>query len=326
MATGFNPGSSQALAFLSQLLTSRNVDPRAAQAVFSVEGASGGIGDGGHAFGPGQFNNAGGVWTGRYAGMSPQQINSIAWSRQGLTELANRVASVAAGQHGAQAVQSIVRRFERPADPNGEVSRALAHYGKGYTNVSAPAGSYGSPAQGMSLTPLQGFSPNQSLMASLIAQQNAYLSGGDISTAPTLPQMMQQYNAQGGVPFFKAPEPVAVPKAGKGSLKILGNTAGENPAFLSALQNAVRGVGGTQIKLTSGYRDPAHNAAVGGVQGSLHLKGDAMDGYALIGGKWVPLGTALLPVAKKYGLRSGDVAGFFNGGRDPVHVDYGASL
>jgi uncharacterized protein YcbK (DUF882 family) len=94
--------------------------------------------------------------------------------------------------------------------------------------------------------------------------------------------------------------------------------------FLNALGQAVGSVGGSQVKITSGYRDPQHNAAVGGVNGSKHLTGDAMDGYALIGGKWVPLGTALLPVAKKYGLRSGDVAGFFNGGRDPVHVDFGA--
>ena len=34
---------------------------------------------------------------------------------------------------------------------------------------------------------------------------------------------------------------------------------------------------GRPIKITSSYRDPGHNAAVGGVQGSQHLTGHAVD-------------------------------------------------
>jgi hypothetical protein len=128
-ATNFAPGSQSAIAYLNQLLASRGVDVKAADSVFGREGASGGIGDGGHAFGPGQFNDAGGVWTGRYPGLSPQQKNAQAWSPSGLQELAQRVAAVAAGLHGSQAVQSIVTRFERPANPQGEIAGALSAYG-----------------------------------------------------------------------------------------------------------------------------------------------------------------------------------------------------
>jgi hypothetical protein len=350
MARNFAPGSASALNYLRQLLVAEHVNPDAAQAVFSVEGASGGIGDGGHAFGPGQFNNAGGVWTGRYGGMSPQQINQIAWSPTGLQELAQRVGKVAGGiKNPTKAVQRIVTQFERPADPRGEVAKALSRLGKPMSTFNAAWGTPGLGGKGKPLPPPPGLigDGKQALLGNLVAQQNAFLSGQDYN-GPSLAQQMQQFNlmqqAQGGSPFFSTPKgvgpvtypptsdgkgglgPLRLPGSGKSMVKFLGNTKGENSSFLNALSQAVSGIGGTQVKITSGFRDPQHNAAVGGVQHSLHMKGDALDGYALIGGKWVPLGTALLPVAKKYGLRSGDVAGFFNGGKDPVHVDYGASL
>lgn len=325
MAAGFAPGSQAALNYLNQLLVARHVDPRAAGAVFSVEGASGGIGDGGHAFGPGQFNNAGGVWTGRYAGMSPQQINQIAWSQQGLTELADRVSKVAGGLKGANAVRNIVQRFERPQDPAGEVSKALQRLG---LPVNA---AWGTPGQGKpqpgrppAAPGLAGFSP-QLMLSNLIQQQNAYLGGSDY-TGPNLAQQMQQFNllqqSKGGGQFFNGP--TAKPSAPyKGTVKFLGATGGEDPGFLNALGRAAQQVGGSQVRIISGYRSPEHNKAVGGAQNSLHTRGMAMDGEVLIGGKWVPLGTALKPYAGKYGLRSGDTPGFFNGKPDPNHVDFG---
>jgi hypothetical protein len=333
MAAGFRPGSRQALAYLQQRLLQAHVDPRAANAVFSVEGASGGIGDGGHAFGPGQFNNAGGVWTGRYAGMSPQQINQIAWSPAGLNELAQRVGRVAGGLKGRQAINAIVQRFERPADIPGEIAKATSRLGLplqgGVGGRAGVAGAYpsdsGSAAQG-----LTGADPavlqRQAMMSNLVAQQNAYLGGQDY-TGPSLTDQLQQFNlmqqAQGGGQFFQPPTTAMPPTPSPGTVKFLGATGGENPGFLNALGQAVKAAGGSQVKITSGYRDPQHNAAVGGVQGSLHTRGKAMDGYALIGGRWVPLGVALRGVAGKYGLRSGDQPGFFNGRPDPVHVDYG---
>lgn len=106
----------------------------------------------------------------------------------------------------------------------------------------------------------------------------------------------------------------------------LGDTAGEKARFLAELQAAAHAAGASRIRVTSGYRSPSHNAAVGGVAHSNHTTGNAMDGYALIRGQWIPLGVALKNVAGRYGLRSGDVPGFFNGHPDPVHVDDGANV
>ena len=108
----------------------QTIDPAAAFAVARQEGLSGAIGDGGHAFGPFQLNNAGGVLTGKFSGLTPQQINAWAWSPAGINYALTHIASVAGGQRGAQAVTSIVSRFERPANIPGETQRALAALGQ----------------------------------------------------------------------------------------------------------------------------------------------------------------------------------------------------
>lgn len=119
---------------LAQTLTAAlqnypQLDPRAVMAVASQEGMSGGIGDNGHAFGPFQLNNAGGVITGRFAGQTPQQINQWAWSPAGINYALGRIASVANGLHGQAAVSNIVSRFERPANIPREIAGASAAYG-----------------------------------------------------------------------------------------------------------------------------------------------------------------------------------------------------
>jgi len=97
--------------------------------------------------------------------------------------------------------------------------------------------------------------------------------------------------------------------------------AGEQPDFLKRVLAAARAAGATGINVISGYRSPAHNAAVGGVPGSNHTRGLAMDATATIGGRQVPLGQ--LSTLARFGLRSGDQPGFYRGGRDPTHVDAG---
>lgn len=104
-------------------------------------------------------------------------------------------------------------------------------------------------------------------------------------------------------------------------------TAGLNPVFWARLLAAVAAVGGTAVNVIDGYRSPADNARVHGAPDSLHLKGDAVDAQIYIPGRgWVPAGTALKGVAAKFGLRSGDQPGFFNGAPDPNHVDTGAPI
>lgn len=105
------------------------LDHKAVLAVAAQEGLGGGIGDGGHAFGPFQLNNAGGVITGQFAGQTPEQINKWAWSPAGINYALGRIASVANGLHGQAAVSNIVSRFERPANIPREIAGATAAYG-----------------------------------------------------------------------------------------------------------------------------------------------------------------------------------------------------
>lgn len=114
---------------IAQGAAARGLDPQAVLAVASMEGLSGGIGDGGHAFGPFQLNNAGGVITGKFPGATPQQINDWAWSPAGINFALDHMASVARGLTGPAAIDAIVRRFERPLAPNPEVAGAVARYG-----------------------------------------------------------------------------------------------------------------------------------------------------------------------------------------------------
>lgn len=52
-----------------------------------------------------------------------------------------------------------------------------------------------------------------------------------------------------------------------------------NVEFLNKLAQA-RKIAAVGFKITSGYRSPAHNAKVGGVKGSSHTNGHAVDIYA----------------------------------------------
>lgn len=98
---------------------------------------------------------------------------------------------------------------------------------------------------------------------------------------------------------------------------------GTDPRFAHSVAAAAQAVGATAIRLISAKRTPSTNP---GVSDSNHLYGHAFDGEALIGGKWVPLGVALKQVAGHFGLRSGDVPGFYKGGPDVEHVDDGFNL
>lgn len=318
-----------AQANLSALLApgarARNLDLKALLAITSHEGAGGGIGDGGHAFGPFQLNNAGGVLTGKFPGWTPQQINAWAWSPAGINYALNGISKVASGQRGAQAVESIASKFERPANVQAEISDALAHYGGPVPASNVPARTLMSV--GAAPVPSPGAAPTGNLLGQIMAQTNQMVGLGDSTNLAGLlanaalgtpkPKPGKPGQGQGGL----TPRPIG----GNGvyGLKFQGSTSGEQPGFLGELTKAAKAVGAQAIRINSGYRTPQHNAAVGGVQGSLHTRGLAMDGEALIRGQWVPLGVALKPVAPRFGLRSGAVPGFFNGKSDPVHVDAG---
>src|SRR5262249_53885432 len=110
------------------------LDPKAVLAVAAQEGLGGGIGDNGTSFGPFQLHYGGAYPSGAPRGAQASQ--AWAWSPAGIDYALGRIAGVARGKTGANAVQAIVSGFERPANPGAEIAGALAAYG---TGGAAPA-------------------------------------------------------------------------------------------------------------------------------------------------------------------------------------------
>lgn len=178
----------------------RRLDLAALLAIAGHEGAGGGIGDNGHAFGPFQLNDAGGVLTGQLQGESPQQKNAWAWSPAGIKFALDGIARVASGLHGGQAVRAIATRFERPANVQAEIQDALAHYGGGQSRTltgSAPRPPVPSPGGGSSGI--------DSLLGHLIGSTNDSLGLGGSSSIGGLLSSSQLPNPPAG----RASAPVA---------------------------------------------------------------------------------------------------------------------
>lgn len=101
------------------------LDPRAVKVVAGGEGGLkwGAVGDGGHAFGPFQMNDAGGVLTGRFG--SSQARAAFANSEQGMVEAMRAMAKAGArGQTGLAAVSTIISKYERPANIPASIEKA----------------------------------------------------------------------------------------------------------------------------------------------------------------------------------------------------------
>ena len=103
------------------------LDPRAALAVSTQEGWSGGIGDNGTSFGPWQLHQGGDYPAS--APQSPAAANAWAWSPAGIDYALAGMSQAAGGQKGLQSVHSIVYGFERPANPAAEYAGAARVYG-----------------------------------------------------------------------------------------------------------------------------------------------------------------------------------------------------
>lgn len=170
---------------IRSLATQRGLDPSAVLAVASQEGLSGGIGDQGTSFGPWQLHKGGAL----PSGISLKKAHKWAWSRPGLEYALDRMASVAGGLRGQQAVEAIVRRFERPAAPDREVAGALRMMGQN-PSVGVPAGSEDSP-------PLGSTSVSAPLNSSSGVTNNPLLQA--VLNSSDLIPVIQRLNATGGL-------------------------------------------------------------------------------------------------------------------------------
>lgn len=179
------------------------LDANAVLAVARQEGLGGGIGDQGTSFGPWQLH-VGGAFPSGVVGRGQEQ--AWAWSPAGIDYALRHIASVAGGQRGAQAVQSIVTRFERPADPASEVSRALGQpYNAAWGGHSGSGATVGGKAGlGQSgLPPLGGKTSTgiDALTAFLLSKQ---FEPPQVDAAGTLTNPAVHYEAQPPAPPIDA--------------------------------------------------------------------------------------------------------------------------
>ena len=124
-----------AAALIQQYAQRFNVDPVAALIVALGEGGlvnrSGDVGDlgGGGSYGPFQLY-AQGALPKRLRGR-PAAADRWAWSPAGIRYALRQIAGVSRGMHGERAIENIIRRFERPEDPDASVEAALGRLRSG---------------------------------------------------------------------------------------------------------------------------------------------------------------------------------------------------
>lgn len=152
----------------------RNLDPLAVLAVASHEGVTipSQIGDNGTSFGPWQLHIGGAfpLWAPHD---TPTAANQWANSKAGIDYALDRIASVAGGESGAQAVRDIVYRFERPKDPAGEYTRALSTYQQSAKLAPTLAKGPGGGGSPFNYNPLTGFGIPNAIGQGIKSAENA---------------------------------------------------------------------------------------------------------------------------------------------------------
>lgn len=125
----------------------QGLDPAAVLAVAAGEGGIryGAVGDGGTSFGPFQLHWQGAMPKKYWGNAAASQAfaNSPAGIAYALRQMSKAGAS---GLRGPAAVETIIRKFERPADPATSVRNALRRYGQFQTMVDSVGG--GLPVRG----------------------------------------------------------------------------------------------------------------------------------------------------------------------------------
>jgi hypothetical protein len=134
----FNGAKPEFTKAIAQSAAKYGVDYKALMSVAAQEGLGGGVGDGGHAFGPFQMNDAGGVLTGKFP--TAAAAKAYAESPAGIDDAVKQIKAAIGNKTGAEAVKAIVTGFERSANQPAEFAKALAMYNGGTANLTDMGG------------------------------------------------------------------------------------------------------------------------------------------------------------------------------------------
>lgn len=166
------------------------LDPRAIKAVAMGEGGLrwGAVGDGGHAFGPFQMNDAGGVLTGR-AGSHAGYANSEA----GVLDAMTNMSRYAKGLTGADAIRAVVNQYERPANKALSIQNAIARLGKIGSPNAKPTGTAKFGASVPSDSNAGSADNRTALLGYLMQSNDAFVND---STPPSIASLFEGMRAQ----------------------------------------------------------------------------------------------------------------------------------
>lgn len=216
------------------------LDPKAVLAVASREGGIkwGGVGDGNTSFGPWQLH-IGGALPKEFG--TPERGAAFANSEAGVRyAMRKMMESGAGGLSGAAAIDTIVRKFERPrADlVEGEIKGAIEWY-KGNKGAGSPRLDSDLPSQVAAGEPTNAGSGADVMRASLIArvmENNAATAAGKPGqpiTAQDYLTMLRQAKAQGtsGMSDNQEFESGGKHKSGKGIVNPLATKMGSSSEF-----------------------------------------------------------------------------------------------
>ena len=173
--------------YIREQSITRGLDPNAVLSVATVEGGfSGSVGDSGTSYGPFQLHVGGALPAGK--------TNAWARSNAGINYALNNIAGVARGLTGKDAISAIVTKFERPAAPQAEVTKAYDIYRSSPSTSATPGANEAAnnpPKRGGvfgGIGPLGMFDPNDPIVKkaaepisvlSALGKKNTYVRAGE---------------------------------------------------------------------------------------------------------------------------------------------------
>ena len=169
----------------------RGLDPAAVLAVASTEGGLryGAVGDSGSSFGPFQLHVGGALPAGKGA--------AFANSPEGIRYALDQMVKVGAGGlTGADAISTIVSKFERPANVSGQIAKAQGRYGQ-FVGAGRATEAFDAGPAGVVARP----SPPQQLQAARAQSMNLLALGQAAVSGQLSPAQAGQALLQVGAAF-----------------------------------------------------------------------------------------------------------------------------